>query len=304
MNSMQVKCVIALGKTKNYTKAAENLYVSQSTVSKNISRLEKELGFKIVEVQDRKVQFTKQGQYFYTHISKIHRDFDEVLANIYAFEDQRPIIIRHSMVPFERFYLPRFLNLFKDKSNREIQLAGFRPNISYEDNVEMFYENQADFILMQHDFFHDDDRLGFLPLMKGQYSVIINRSHPLAQKTYLNIADLANEKIWIWNSNPGVTSVIEIEKRLKKVMPSDNIHEANGLISCEMYATANMGVGIVPSFAYDNRINPQVVYNFLEIDLPLTYGAFYLKSAEKEPFFKPLTQALKKAVEEEKSNWI
>lgn len=303
MNSMQVKCVIALGKTKSYTKASEDLYVSQSTVSKNISRLEEELGFKIVKVQGHQVEFTKQGEFFYEHIVDIHQNFEEVLSNIYSFKDERPIIVRHSMVPFERFYLPRFLQLFEKKSQRKIKLAGFRPYNSYEDNIDLFYENKADFILIQQDFFHGDHRVGFTPLMKGQYSVIVNKSNPLFKKQYIDVTDLAKEHIYIWNSNPGVGSVLQIEKLLEKVLSKDQITEVTGLISAEMYATANFGVGIVPSFAYDNSNNPNVVYNYLNLHIPLTYGVFYLKSTEKQPFFEDVITNLKKALEMEKKSW-
>lgn len=303
MNSMQVKCVIALGKTKSYTKTAEDLYVSQSTVSKNISRLEEELGFKIVKVKGHQVEFTDQGQFFYEHLDKIHQNFEETLSNIYSFDNQRPIIVRHSMVPFERFYIPRFLQLTKKSSKRQIKIEGFRPYNSYEDNIDLFYENKADFILIQQDFFHGDKRLGFTPLMNGQYSVIVNKQSPLAEKQYIDINDLIDQHIYIWNSNPGVGSVLEIEKILKKKLKKEQISEVTGLISAEMYATANYGVGIVPSFAYDNQNNSNVAYNYLNLHIPLVYGAFYLKSTEKQPYFKNIIQNLKRALTQEKAQW-
>ena len=88
-----------------------NTYLTKRNVAKNISRLEEELGFKIVKVKGHQVEFTDQGQFFYEHLDKIHQNFEETLSNIYSFDNQRPIIVRHSMVPFERFYIPRFLQL-------------------------------------------------------------------------------------------------------------------------------------------------------------------------------------------------
>lgn len=303
MNSMQIKCVISLGKTKSYTKTAEDLYVSQSTVSKNINRLEDELGFKITYMQGHQLYFTEQGEYFFQHLTTLHQSYEEMLSNIYSSQSDRPIIIRHSMVPFERYYLPRFLQLFEEKSHRKITLAGFRPYNSYEDNIDLFYENQADFILIQHDFFHNDPRIAFTPLMKSQYSVIINRDNPLSKKQNLNIADLNDQHVYIWNSNPGVDSVLEIERLLKKIMPENNITEVTGLISAEMYATANKGIGIVPSFAYDNRTNPHITYNYLNLNFPIYYGVFYLKSTQKKSFFNDAIKCLKTAFDQERENW-
>lgn len=301
---MQVNCVISLSKTHSYTKTAEELYVSQSAVSKNINRLETELGFKIVTVKGHQVFFTKEGRYLCKRLTNIHQYFNETLAHIYSEDDLRPIIIRHSTVTFERYYLPRFLKLFKEKSNRDVILSGFRPNLSYEDNVDLFYENKADFLLIQEDFFRGDPRLGFIPLLKGRFSVIINKENPLSQKESLNLADLQNEHIYIFNSKPSIESINKIEDSLKKIMPKEQITETSGITSCEMYATANYGVGIVPSFAYDNQINPNVVYKFLDFNLPLVYGAFYLKAIEKNSFFEPTKKCLQEAVKLERQHWF
>ncbi|WP_281828586.1 MULTISPECIES: hypothetical protein [Lactobacillus] len=70
-----------------------------------------------------------------------------------------------------------------------------------------------------------------------------------------------------------------------------------------MYATANEGIGIVPSFAYDNNLNPDVVYYFLDVDVPLVYGAFYLKITEKASYFNDVIDNLKEAVALERKKW-
>ena len=47
MNNIQIKCFIETAKCLNFSKAAANLFISQPTLSRNISMLEKELGIKL-----------------------------------------------------------------------------------------------------------------------------------------------------------------------------------------------------------------------------------------------------------------
>ena len=46
MNTEELKTFIFLSKVKNFTLAAEQLFIAQSTVTNRISELEKEVGFR------------------------------------------------------------------------------------------------------------------------------------------------------------------------------------------------------------------------------------------------------------------
>ena len=47
MNSMQIRCFLEAAKYKSFSKAASQLYISQPTISRNISLLEEEVGFSL-----------------------------------------------------------------------------------------------------------------------------------------------------------------------------------------------------------------------------------------------------------------
>jgi DNA-binding transcriptional LysR family regulator len=49
MDIDQINCLLSVLDTENYSEAGERLHISQSTVSKKIIRLEKELGVKLIE---------------------------------------------------------------------------------------------------------------------------------------------------------------------------------------------------------------------------------------------------------------
>ena len=62
MDIRAIQCFIALAETLHFTKAAERLYLSQPTLSRQISELEKEIGYPLVMRTTRNVVLTEVGE--------------------------------------------------------------------------------------------------------------------------------------------------------------------------------------------------------------------------------------------------
>ena len=52
MNTKQIDYILELAQTQNFNRAAENLYISQSTLTYQIKEVEKELNFLLFERSD------------------------------------------------------------------------------------------------------------------------------------------------------------------------------------------------------------------------------------------------------------
>ena len=61
MTSRQIQTFLTVAETLNFTEAAERLYSSQPSISRNISLLEEELGFKLFERGNNYVTLTQSG---------------------------------------------------------------------------------------------------------------------------------------------------------------------------------------------------------------------------------------------------
>ena len=69
MELRQIEYFSAVNRYKNYTKAAQELHVSQPTISVAIQKLEDELGIKLME-RDNKSALPGQGKYFLQKVKK------------------------------------------------------------------------------------------------------------------------------------------------------------------------------------------------------------------------------------------
>ncbi len=67
----QIKYFASVVEHGSFTQAADELYISQSAVSQQISALERELGVKLLERGNRSFTLTAAGEYFYAHCKDV-----------------------------------------------------------------------------------------------------------------------------------------------------------------------------------------------------------------------------------------
>lgn len=79
MNSSQITCFLEAARQRSFSKAAENLYLSQPGVSKLIAALEKELGHPLFfRTPHRPVELTPAGRLYYEFFSKTEHEFHQI----------------------------------------------------------------------------------------------------------------------------------------------------------------------------------------------------------------------------------
>lgn len=71
ISHLQMKYLLAVARTGNITKAAQQLHISQPSLSNQIIALEKQLGISLLERRRKRVYLTDAGQYFATQSQKI-----------------------------------------------------------------------------------------------------------------------------------------------------------------------------------------------------------------------------------------
>ena len=68
MDFKKLECFIALYEEKNFSRAADNMFMAQSSFSSQIKALEEELGVVLVNRDNKRdVHFTKEGSSFYEY---------------------------------------------------------------------------------------------------------------------------------------------------------------------------------------------------------------------------------------------
>ena len=105
---------LALAHHKNYSEAADELYISQSTLSKHIMALEKELGFSLFDRTTRTIELTRYGKEFEIYAKQI---VDIYYLSILSIKDNiknRNDILKIASIPVMPHYeITKLVVLFK-----------------------------------------------------------------------------------------------------------------------------------------------------------------------------------------------
>ena len=79
-----IKAVLALSKSKSFGEAAENVFSTQSSLSKQIISVEKELGIKLIHRATKKdsIRLTHEGEIFVKHAAGIVEEYNALLDEL------------------------------------------------------------------------------------------------------------------------------------------------------------------------------------------------------------------------------
>ncbi len=82
MDISKIPYFLTAAKLSNFTKASAACHIGQTTMSKYIASLEKELGFPLFERNHKDTRLTAKGQLFYRRMTAIHEDYEALLAEL------------------------------------------------------------------------------------------------------------------------------------------------------------------------------------------------------------------------------
>ena len=84
MNRMQIKCFLALAQTQNFTKAAEQLYISQPGLSHQIVSLERELNTQLFVRNQKMVRLTPAAKLLAKELPDLDRAYEDLIQRVKA----------------------------------------------------------------------------------------------------------------------------------------------------------------------------------------------------------------------------
>ena len=88
MDIRQLKYFIAIAESKNLSRAAKSLFITQPTLSQTIKKLESELNTVLFKMTDEGMMLTETGQVLYDDGIKIIEDFEKLIDKVSQYKQQ------------------------------------------------------------------------------------------------------------------------------------------------------------------------------------------------------------------------
>ena len=116
MNSKQLKYVITLAETRNFSQAAQKLKISQPAFSKQIISLENELGIKFFDRGSIPLSLTPAGEFFIKKAKLFLLEEENMMRKIEEYKNGETGKLTIGIVPFRSLYiLPGIIRDIKEK---------------------------------------------------------------------------------------------------------------------------------------------------------------------------------------------
>lgn len=243
MTLQQLKCFLVMAEVLHYTKAANQLYISQPSLSYALSELEKELGVPLFERKGNHTCITKYGENFVPYVKQIFSTLDEATARLYEMLDASSGKVNLGYIYSISFdFVPRILEKFyADPGNSRITFAFFQ-GLHYA-MLEKLKSADLDLILSADP---NDNTIMGVPVFNQELFVVVSEDHRLARQDDVSLSDVKDEPLI---SIGGSTSNIRnhLTQCFEKIGAKPNIAgEVAECVAMSALVRAKVGIAITP----------------------------------------------------------
>jgi DNA-binding transcriptional LysR family regulator len=187
----QLECIIEVASQKHFTRAAENLNISQSSLSQKISKLEDELGIKLFERSTRTIYVTPIGLEFIEISRNILKQAKDAKAMIAAYNDLNDVTLHVGVIAA--------LNSigFSDivaayRKERPSVKMNFREDGSVK-LIECLRKNEVDLAFLVMPLKNQFPDVNFQVLGSDEYVLAMHQNHPLSSRKVVSLKEVADE---------------------------------------------------------------------------------------------------------------
>ena len=210
MTFEQLQCFIASVEEKTFLDAAHSLYISQSSLSKQIMKLEQELGVMLWDRSRRKAGLTEAGNIFYQDALILLKQYSQARNRLDRFRTESQLTLSVGTLPILTQYqlTPGF---------RDFQAAhpGIRLSLHEVEELELmegFEKGIYDLVIGREAMFYGANCQTQL-IAGDQLAAVLDSSHPLAFRSSLCLKELKDEDFIFMNPYTSIYNLCVIRCR-------------------------------------------------------------------------------------------
>ena len=204
MDFQKLESFVVLAETGKYLDAADKLYISQSTLSKQISSLEKELGIDLLKKTKRGSELTQAGWEFYAYAKRALQERHDVMRKIDYLKGTSAGIIHVGSLPVREEY--GIVDAFSTYWARNPTVRIDYVERNQDGLVEALERHEIDVAFARADLI-DLTRFEFLPVLEDELLLICSVRHHLPRGSSIRIEGLRNEDFILLEGASGLTQL-------------------------------------------------------------------------------------------------
>jgi len=246
MTTKQIDYCIELAHTLNFSRAADNMFVSQPTFSYQIRLLEEEIGFAVFDRSGKGAALTPAGSQFVTFLAGMREDLKRAVEQGQNYSAKyRDSVSVSMMVRQALYFLPEAINVFSE-TYPEVQIV---PKFRYENGLEDFLKGGSDIIFALKEQTRQLSDTRVHDLFESRIYLIARRDDPLAGKDLIREADLSGRTLMVGGGSPPALKTVQ-----HRLISSGEVNYFNSADhdTTLINVAAGRGICLAPGFLNDH----------------------------------------------------
>ena len=200
----QLKVFESVARHLNYTRAAEELFLTQPAVSMQVKLLEEHLGVALFEQLGKRIHLTEAGQEVLAYARTVTQQLDELESVLNRIKGLSGGKLRISVATTANYFIPTLLGTF---SRRYPEVTVSLDVTNREALLQQLSENTVDLVIMgQPPSGLDVEAEAF---MENPLIIVAPPGHPLAHQKKIPLKRLQEEVFLVREPGSGTRSAME-----------------------------------------------------------------------------------------------
>ncbi|PTN08418.1 LysR family transcriptional regulator [Mangrovibacterium marinum] len=196
---------MAVAEKLSFSKAAEELFISQPAVTKHVKELENKLNTALFDRKGNKIYLTQAGKLAYQHFKRIRELYGEMEFELGRLNDaHRGLLQIGASSTISQYVLPAVLAAFHQRYP-QIKLDLFNGN-SFEMERKLL-NHEIDLALVEND--SSQANIRYLDYVDDEIVVVAAANQLIARQKSLTVADLQEIPIVVREKGSGTLEVIQ-----------------------------------------------------------------------------------------------
>ena len=289
MNLFYLRYFVTLAHVQHYTRAAEQLCITQPSLSHAISQMEKELGVPLFEKEGRNTTLTRFGKEFLSCAEKTLFTLDEGMSSLQRTSRGEGLIRLGLLRPLGVEYVPKLAAQFLARHpDKEIQFT-FHTGVTGQllDGLEA---GRYDMLFCSEP--PGDSGYTAIPVKKQDLVLITPSVHPLASKDVIDLFETASYPYVYFEKSSGIRDVIDrmfadVGVKPKIVYETEEDQVIAGLVA------QGFGIAVVPYMDILLKLDVKI----MRIQSPAYERNFYMVTNENR-FIPPVVTEFQRFIKE------
>lgn len=205
MTVQQIKSVLAVAKYGNFSLAADSCYISQSSLSQQISNLERELNVRLFNRNTRSVKLTEAGEEFIDLANNVLRSMDLLQQAMYSYSDLLCGTINiGAITSVEKIH---FSDLIAEFYSAYPHLS---INISRGESLSLLDaldQQLIDIAFLTKPLSCSIPSIKFETVGYDEYYLIVPKSHPLARRKLVRLSEFKDDRFILHQPSQSISSI-------------------------------------------------------------------------------------------------